>query len=243
MSIDAQIHKDAQETSVACAKTILDIFSKKLAAGRPHANIAVSGGSTPKLLFAELAKATVDWSKIHIFWVDERGVPPTDSQSNYKLTKETLLDAAHIPAANIHRIQAELDPKEAANLYVDDLRKFFSLKAGELPSFDIVHRGMGPDAHTASLFPGEPLIDDRDNIAGAVYVEKFKQWRITLLPGVLMNAERTLMLVAGADKAEPLEQVLYGPFEPKKYPCQIGVHNGHGVTWFLDEAAARKLKQ
>jgi 6-phosphogluconolactonase len=243
MSIDAQVHADAQETSAACARAILDVFSQKLASGRPHANIAVSGGSTPKLLFAELAKAKFDWTKAHIFWVDERGVPPTDSQSNYKLTKENLLDAAHIPAANIHRIQGELDPHVAAKLYVEDIVKFFGLKPGELPRFDIVHRGMGPDAHTASLFPGEPLIDDRTNIAGAAYVEKFKQWRVTLLPGVLMNAERTFMLVAGDDKAEPLEQVLYGSFEPKKYPCQIAVHNGHGVTWFLDKAAARLIQQ
>jgi 6-phosphogluconolactonase len=241
MSIHKHVYADPQETSAACAKKILQLLGEKLAHDS-KASLAISGGTTPKLLFGELAKAKFDWSKVHLFWVDERGVPPTDSQSNYKLAKENLIDAAHIPASNVHRIQAELAPDVAAKLYADDITQFFGLAKGAIPRFDIIHRGMGPDAHTASLFPGEAKIDDHTNITGEVYVEKFKQWRITLLPAVLEAAHHTIMLVAGADKAEPLKQVMYGAYEPKKYPCQIAVQKGGDVIWFLDEPAARLVK-
>jgi 6-phosphogluconolactonase len=240
MSLHAYVYDDAQRTATACSRKILELLNDALSR-EPRATIAISGGSTPKLLFAELAKANFDWSNVHIFWVDERCVPPTDPQSNYKLAKETLLDPARIPASNVHRIQGELDPQVAAGLYADEIRKFFALPPGQLPAYDIIHRGMGPDAHTASLFPGEPLIDDHENIAAAVYVEKFHQWRVTLLPGVLEAARQTVMLVAGDDKAEPLRSVLRGPYDPKKYPAQIATQDGRNVMWFLDRATARLL--
>ena len=192
-------------------------------------------------MFADLAKARFDWDKVHLFWVDERGVPPTDTQSNYKLAKESFLDPARFPNQNVHRIQAELAPDVAARLYADEIRSFFSLGPGELPRFDIIHQGMGPDAHTASLFPGEPAIDDLENLVAAVYVEKFHQWRITLLPGVLRAAKQTIMLVAGEDKAEPLRNALHGPYDPKKLPVQVSTYDGRNVMWFLDRAAAARL--
>ena len=235
------ISETAQEAAVQCAAEILELLRQSLDAN-PHATLAISGGSTPKLLFADLAESKFDWSRVHLFWVDERGVPPSDSQSNYKLAKETFIDPAHFPSANVHRIQAEVDAKEAARLYETEIRQFFSLAPGELPRFDIVHQGMGPDAHTASLFPGEPLIDDQKNIAAAVYVEKFHQWRITLLPGVLRAAKMTVMLVAGDDKAEPLRSVLSESDDPKKFPTQVAVNGRDNVVWFLDRAAARLLK-
>ena len=241
MSIHTFIYEDALEASAACARRTLDILQETLA-GESYATLAISGGSTPKLLFGELAKAHFDWSKVHLFWVDERGVPPTDDQSNYKLAKEHFIDPARFPARNVHRIQAELDPQRAAQLYADEIRSFFSLKPGEFPSFDIIHQGMGPDAHTASLFPGEPLIDDRENLVAAAYVEKLKQWRITLLPGVLLAARNTIMLVAGEDKAGPLHAVLAEPYAPKKYPTQIVTQSHGNVMWFLDKAAAREIR-
>ncbi len=192
-------------------------------------------------MFAELAKASFNWTRVHLFWVDERGVPPTDPQSNYRLAKESFLDPSGFPASNVHRIQAELDPQTAARRYADDLRAFFQLGPCEMPVFDIIHRGMGPDAHTASLFPGEPLIEDHTNLTAAVYVEKFKQWRITLLPGVLEAAATTIMLVAGEDKAEPLRSVLHGPYDPKQFPSQIATYGRDNVLWFLDRAAARRV--
>jgi len=240
MSIQSYIYEDPQQASAACAIRILQLLEEALGEGG-LATLAISGGSTPKLLFGELAKAGFDWRRVHLFWVDERGVPPTDPQSNYKLAKEHLIDPAGFPAENVHRIQAELDPKTAAQLYVEDMRNFFHLEPGAFPEFNIIHRGMGPDMHTASLFPGEPLIHDRQHLAAAAYVEKFHQWRITLLPGVLAAARNTIMLVAGGDKAEPLRTVLHEPYDPMKYPVQIATHDGHDVLWFLDKAAARLL--
>jgi 6-phosphogluconolactonase len=234
------ISETAQQAASQCAAKTLELLQQSLNAN-PRATLAISGGSTPKLMFAEMAQSKFDWSRVHLFWVDERGVPPSDSQSNYKLAKETFIDPAHFPSANVHRIQAELDAKEAARLYEGDIRRFFSLAPGNLPRFDIIHQGMGPDAHTASLFPGEPLIDDQKNVAAAAYVEKFHQWRITLLPGVLRAAKTTIMLVAGDDKAQPLRSVLEEPYDPKKFPTQVAVNERDNVLWYLDRAAARLL--
>ncbi len=140
-------------------------------------------------------------------WTNAR-CRPTDAQSNFKFAQDAWLRPGNFPAPNIHRVLAELDPPDAAARYVEDIQQFFGLAAGELPHFDVMHRGMGPDAHTASLFPGEPLIENRSGIAAAVWVEKFKQWRITLLPGVLLAARHTALLVAGADKTAALRSVL-----------------------------------
>ena len=111
-----------------------------------------------------------------------------------------------------------------------------------MPEFDVIHRGIGPDAHTASLFPGEPLIDDRRGLVAAVWVEKMKQWRITMLPGVLLAARHTAMLVCGADKAEPLRHIFDGPIDSKQYPAQLFAREGRGTVWFLDAAAARLIE-
>lgn len=242
MTVHSFVYENAQGASDACARKILEVLARALAT-QPRASLAVSGGSTPKMMFAEMAKASFDWSNVHLFWVDERMVPPTDSQSNYKLAKDFFIDAAHFPAANVHRVQGELPAKEAAQLYEDDIRAFFGLAPGAVPHFDIIHRGMGPDAHTASLFPGDPLIDDRKNLVAAAYVEKFHQWRVTLLPAVLEAARHTLMLAAGDDKAEPLRAVLREPYNPKLYPAQIATYDrdADGAMWFLDKPAARLI--
>ncbi len=240
MSFHASVFENAQEAASHCAAKILELLGAA-ASESGRATLAISGGSTPKLMFDELAKARFDWARVHLFWVDERGVPPTDPQSNYKLAKESFLDAADFPTVNVHRIQAELEPHTAAQMYVREIQEFFGLAAGQLPRFDIIHQGMGPDAHTASLFPGEPAIEDHKNIAAAVWVEKFHQWRITLLPGVLCAARQTVMLVAGEDKAEPLRLVLHETFEPKKYPTQVVTRDSRNVLWYLDRAAARRM--
>jgi 6-phosphogluconolactonase len=206
---------------------------------KPSATFAISGGTTPRLLFSRLAASGFDWSNVQIFWVDERCVPPDDKQSNYKLANETLIAPAKINSSNVHRVLGELEPKHAANRYVEEIIRFFG--SNGLPEFDLIHRGMGPDAHTASLFPGEPLIDNRADIADAVWVEKMKSHRVTLLPGVLLKARQTVLQVAGADKAEALYNVLRGPEDVKQYPCQLGTRGSDRAVWFLDKAAAAKL--
>jgi len=231
---------DANATAEAGAHHIIGLLDEVLA-GNEFATLAVSGGSTPKLMFQKMAATEFAWEKVHIFWVDERCVPPADDASNFKLGDEYLIRPAHIPQRNVHRVHGELAPSAAADRYAREVRDFFGLEGGEMPRFDVVHRGMGPDAHSASLFPGEPLIDDREGIAAAVYVDKLHSWRVTLLPGALLAAKHTVFVVAGDDKAEAVRAVFQEEYEPRKYPAQIASHHGRGVTWFLDEAAARLM--
>ena len=227
-------------TATAAAMRIAQII-KEVGSTTGRVSIAVSGGSTPKLLFQELLKLGVDWKIVHLFWVDERAVPPSDEQSNFRMTKEFLLDALTGVRPTVHRIEAELSPSEATRLYTDDIVSFFGLGAGEMPVFDIVQLGMGDDAHTASLFPGEPQIENQSGIAAALYVEKKKQWRITLLPGPIQLARHRICLLAGADKAEPLKSVLQGPADAARFPAQLA-NTKHGPTeWYVDEAAAALL--
>jgi 6-phosphogluconolactonase len=242
MSVRWHTAPDPRAAAESCAHHILSLLETALS-GRDFATLAVSGGSTPKYLFPVLAAAKVEWSRVHLFWVDERCVPPTDAASNYKLAEDYLIHPAHIPHQQVHRIIGEIDPQTAAARYSSEIRGFFGLDAGEMPQFDIVQRGMGPDAHTASLFPGDPLIDDREGIAAATFAKKFNQWRVTLLPGALLAAHHTVFLVAGEDKAEAVRAVFKEEYDPKKYPAQIASHHGRGVTWFLDQPAARLMDE
>jgi 6-phosphogluconolactonase len=237
MSVHWHTYPDANAAADACAHHIAGLLEEALA-GQELATLAVSGGSTPRRMFETLAASGFKWDRVHLFWVDERGVPPTDAASNYKLTYDHLIQRAHFPTRNIHRILGEMQPANAAKRYEEEIRDFFGLEEGEMPHFDVVHRGMGPDAHTASLFPGDPLINDREHIAGTTFAEKFKQWRITLLPGALLAAKHTVFLVAGDDKKEAVRAVFHEEYDPLKYPAQIASHHGRGVTWFLDQAAA-----
>ncbi|MBV9761749.1 MAG: 6-phosphogluconolactonase [Acidobacteriaceae bacterium] len=240
MTDNLHVNANAEESAEACAAYVTGILTQALTA-RPHAAFAISGGSTPKLLFSRLAKSSLDWSKIHIFWVDERCVPPTDDQSNFKMADETLLSPARISKYNIHRVHGEMTPDEAAIRYTEEIRHFFSLAAHELPAFDLIHRGIGPDAHTASLFPGDPLIANRSGIAAAVWVEKMHSHRVTLLPGVLLAGKQTVLQVAGQDKAEPMYNILKGPEDPFQFPGQLATRGSEKAVWFLDTAAASRL--
>jgi 6-phosphogluconolactonase len=237
MSVRWHALPDATAAAEACAHHVTNLLEEVLS-GQEFVTFAVSGGSTPKVLFQKLATAKVRWDHVHLFWVDERMVPPTDPASNYKLADDYLIKPAHISQRHVHRICGEMSPKTAAARYVEEIQDFFGLEEGEMPRFDVVHRGMGPDAHTASLFPGEPLIEDREGIAAAVFVPKFNQWRVTLLAGVLLAARHNVFLVTGPDKAEAVRAVFKEEYDPKQYPAQIASHHGRGVTWFLDEKAA-----
>ncbi len=233
MSAVRHVLPDASAAAGACAQRILALL-RDAEEKRQTAALAISGGSTPKLLFDRLSASGLPWSRVHLFWVDERCVPPTDDASNYKLALERLITPAGIPESNVHRIHGEIDPQEAARRYAAEIRSFFELGSTEFPRFDAVHLGMGPDAHTASLFPGQPLIEDREGIAAAVFAPQFDQWRVTLLPGVLQAARAAVFLVAGEDKRPALHAVLEGERDPGKYPAQIV---GSRAEWFLDSAA------
>lgn len=240
MSIHRHKYPDAIAAAEACARNILARLETAVA-GDGTATFAVSGGSSPVPMFQALARERFDWSRVHLFWVDERAVPPTDPQSNFKLADDYFIGPAHFPHRNVHPVEGDMRPDEAARRYADEVRAFFGIGPSDLPHFDVIHRGIGADAHTASLFPGEPLIEDREGIAAAVWVEKLEQWRITLLPGVLRAARNTVVLAVGADKAQAVRDTFETAYDPKRFPAQLGFHDGRVVTWFMDEAAAKLI--
>lgn len=229
-------YPDPEAAAQACCDYILAALSAARAL-RGTATLAVSGGSTPKLLFAAMAAQAFEWRGVHLFFVDERCVPPGHAMSNYGLAKRHLLDAVKLPDAQVHRILGEADPAQAAAKYAADIAAFFQTSA---PRFDVIQHGMGADAHTASLFPGEPLIHDAEGLAAAVYHREAKQWRVTLLPRVLQQARHTAFLVTGADKAIALQAVLAGAQDPMRFPAQLAALPGgdREIAWFVDEEAA-----
>ena len=201
MSVNWYAYSTPDDAAAHCAQRVLRELETALDAKRP-VSLAVSGGTTPRLMFGHLARTRFDWRQVHLFFVDERCVARDDAESNYRMCEESFIKPAHFPLSHVHRIKGELRPDDAARIYGEEIIDFFELAPGDLPAFDVIHRGMGPDAHTASLFPGEPLIDDREGICAAVWVPKIGKYRITLLPGVLLHARHTVVLAAGADKAE-----------------------------------------
>jgi 6-phosphogluconolactonase len=237
MSVRWYTYPDPASASEACARHITTLLEEALS-GQDHATLAISGGSTPELLFRCLAASDQRWARVHVFWVDERCVPPSEPRSNYRMAEERLLIPARIPMRNVHRIYGEFRAETAARRYSEEIREFFELAPGELPHFDVIHRGIGADGHTASLFPGSPLLDDREHLAAAVHVPQFGEPRVTLLPGVLLAARHTVFLVTGEDKAAAVRSVFHEEYDPHRYPAQMASHHGRRVAWFLDEAAA-----
>jgi 6-phosphogluconolactonase len=209
-------------------------------------SVAVSGGSTPKLLFELMAnpgfQGHIRWSNLHVFQVDERCVPPDDPQSNYRMIKHELLDAVPLPAENFHRMAAERpDRDQAAHEYADEIGRVLHPAQGEFPHFDLILLGMGPDGHTASLFPGSPALDERTAWVAPNFAAQLNSHRLTLTLPVLNAAAHVIFLVAGADKAETLRQVLEGP--PGKFPAQLIQPAKGSLSWFLDESAAHLLEK
>jgi 6-phosphogluconolactonase len=228
-----------------CRAAREEVLRRGVAAIAEHGRfaLALSGGSTPKILYASLAGADLDWSRVHLFFGDERCVPPDDEQSNYRMAREALISKIEIPAANVHRIQAELASVDEAVLhYQADLRAFFGLKEpSELPRFDLVLLGMGPDGHTASLFPGTSALDEDERLVAAPWVAKFGTHRITLTARVINHSACVMFLVAGKDKTETLKAVLEGPPLPRELPSQMIQPTEGELLWFVDRAAAQSL--
>jgi len=207
---------------------------------------ALSGGSTPRDLYSLLAsppyRDRLPWSAVHVFWGDERHVPPGDADSNFRMAREAMLDAVPLPPRNIHRIRAEEpDAEVAAKAYETELRDFFHLAPSPQdmwPRFDLILLGLGKDAHTASLFPGGEAVHESERLVVAPWVAAQNTFRITLTPPVLNHARLVAFLAAGDDKAEPLRAVLEGARDPERYPAQIVAGNR---LWLVDRAAARLL--
>ncbi|MEZ5352250.1 MAG: 6-phosphogluconolactonase [Bryobacteraceae bacterium] len=231
MSVHRFVENTAAEAAQACARQMITTLEQALA-GNDQATLAVSGGRSPIPVFAALAASGLPWDRLHLFLVDERCVPPNDQQSNGRMIEEAFIAPARFPHRNFHRVHTELPPGRAADQYARDIRHVFALESGQMPVFDLIHLGMGPDGHIASLFPGDPLIDDRDHIAEAAYVEKLTQWRVTLLAGVLLQARHTVVFAPGRDKSDVTRRVFEDDFDPRALPAQIPAHLGRGVSWF-----------
>jgi 6-phosphogluconolactonase len=207
--------------------------------------IALSGGSTPRNLYtliAANASATLPWSQMFFFWGDERHVAPDNPDSNYRMAKEALLSKVPVPPANIFPVPAENpDATQAAEIYEQTLRRFFAVAPGEFPRFDLILLGMGPDGHTASLFPETPALQEKSRLVVANGVEKLGSSRITFTLPLLNAARRVAFLVSGTDKAAALHEVLEGNAPAEKYPSRLVQPREGKVTWFVDRAAASEL--
>jgi 6-phosphogluconolactonase len=205
--------------------------------------LALSGGSTPRGLHQELVRSfrsSLAWEQVFFFWSDERHVPPTDADSNYRMADETLLSKLAVPADHVCRIPAELaDAQRAAANYEESLRAFFRPAADGFPRFDFVVLGVGGDGHTASLFPGTAALKEQKRWVVANWVEKLHTFRITFTYPLLNHAARVMFLVSGVEKADIVRKALKEP--AADLPCQrVRPHDG-GLEWFLDKGAAMKL--
>ena len=238
-----EVFADAAELARGAARHFAELATQHVKQSGQF-TVALSGGSTPKALFSLLAEApfadTLPWSSIFLFWGDERCVPPDHPDSNYHMTRETLLSKVPIPNENVFRIPAEDNDHDLAALNYETALKLF-FQSNEPPRFDLVFLGMGADGHTASLFPQTAALHSTGRIAVANYVPKLQAHRITLTAETINRAEHVIFLIAGPDKAAPLKEVLTGAYQPETYPSQLIAPNTGSLLWLVDEAAASLL--
>jgi 6-phosphogluconolactonase len=234
-------YKDGEALSVAAAKWVADRITDTLRT-KDRFTIALSGGSTPKRLHELLAQApykeTLDWSRLHVFWGDERAVPFEDSRNNAKMAYDTLLDFVPVPAAQIHVMRTDISPEQSAAEYEKILHDYFD----KTPySFDLVLLGMGDDGHTLSLFPGMEIVHEEKAWAKSFWLQAQNMSRITLTKTIVNKSACVAFLTAGTAKAHALNEVLRGVYNPDLYPSQEIKPAGE-LHWFVDDAAAAGLK-
>ncbi len=246
LRIKYYVEPDAGALARRAAQYFVEMVNEAVDA-RGRARIAISGGSTPKAAFRLLAdpgqrfRAAMPWDKLDLYWVDERTVPPDDPDSNYRMTKENLLSRVPLAAEQVHRMEGELEPEAAAARYESELRNSFKLEGAESPRFDLISLGMGPDGHTASLFPHTAALHEMGRMVTANHVPQLDTWRITLTWPVINHASSVFFLIAGADKAERVGEVFMGPRDPERLPSQLIWPSSGILTLFLDKAAAALL--
>ena len=222
-------------------------MAEEAVAARGRARIAISGGSTPKAAFTLLGdpaqpwRARMPWDRLDLYWVDERCVPPDHPDSNYRMTREALLDHAPLKPNQIHRMEGELEPEAAAARYESELRNAFRLEGAQTPTFDLIQLGMGPDGHTASLFPHTQALNELGRLAVANHVQNKDAWRVTLTWPVINHGRSVFFLIGGPDKAAILHEVLLGPRDVERLPSQLIRPAGGILTLILDRAAAALL--
>ena len=242
MSLEIKIVSDSAELNRVAAHEFKNSVDSAIAANGRFA-VALSGGNTPRSVYSLLAsdyKTALPWDKVHIFFGDERSVPPDHPDSNYRMANEALFAKIAIPAGNVHRVRTELAPDAAAEDYDRQLRDFFNLSSGAWPRFDLVLLGLGEDGHTASLFPGSSALEEKSRLVAATWVERMKTFRITLTYPVLNHAAAVEFLISGAGKAQILSQVLSSS-SGATYPAQRIKPERGRLLWLVDDDAARLL--
>ncbi|MBM2846306.1 MAG: pgl [Bacteroidetes bacterium] len=212
---------------------------------RGTASLVLSGGTTPRRVYELLTTSSfakrIEWSAVHLFWGDERCVPPHSPESNYRMVREAFLDRAAIPPSNIHRIETELPPETAAARYEEEVRQAIPQDGRTLPAFDLIMLGLGEDGHTASLFPGTQALEERDRLVTCVYVERLETYRITMTFPLINNARNILFLVSGKGKAEIVRNILTGG--DAVYPAQMVRPVSGNLVWMVDSDAASLLEK
>lgn len=233
------VYADATTLAQAAADLCVTLAHEAIQA-RGRFAVALSGGSTPRAMHGHLSRRPVAWARVQVFWSDERCVPPDHEYSNYRMARETLLDHIPIPAENVHRLRGEAAPAQAAAEYEAELRLAFP---GQ-PRFDLIVLGLGDDGHTASIFPGTSAVQEQ---ARWVVAQEHNfpppplVSRLTFTPPLINAAANVVFLVAGASKAERLQDVLHGPHRPEVLPAQVVRPTDGQLIWMVDEAAAKRL--
>lgn len=239
------IYSDADTLSQEAAQYIVRVATESIASHRRF-TLALSGGSTPKKLYtllgAEPYRSQIDWALVDIFWSDERCVPPGNAESNYLMAQQVLLSKIPIPANQIHRMPADQTDRNAAS-YAYTLEMQQTIGSDGVPIFDLIQLGMGPEGHTASLFPHQPSLHEQQRLVMPVSVPKPPPDRLTFTPRLLNAAKHVLFLVTGAEKQDAVKVVLEGDYQPDEYPAQIVQPAKGEVTWMLDTQAAEKLQR
>ncbi|MFZ5592930.1 MAG: 6-phosphogluconolactonase [Pseudomonadota bacterium] len=237
------IHDTAEALHHACAQRFAELATQAIAA-RGQFHVALSGGTTPRSLYQRLATpqfaSRIDWRRVHVWFGDERTVPPDHPDSNYRMARESLLDHVPIPPAQVHRIEAEKEG--GADDYEALLNEYIAASETAVPQFDLVLLGLGPDGHIASLFPDTAILRERDRLVAAVWVAKLNTWRISLTLPVIDNARHVLLLVAGTGKAEIVREIFTDAPRAVPYPVQMLAPAG-ALEWHLDAAAAQYLSR
>jgi len=246
LQINYVVEPDPAALAWRAALHLTELVEEAVAA-RGRARIAISGGSTPRATFALLANPQhpflnrMPWNGLELFWVDERTVPPDHEESNFRMTRETLLDHVGLRPDQVHRIQGELEPEVAAAEYEFDLRRSFRLEGAEAPRFDVIALGMGDDGHTASLFPHTDAVHEMGRLVAANQVPQKDTWRVTLTWPVINHAREVFFLIEGAAKAPVLKEVFTGPRDVERLPSQLIWPASGILTLILDRAAAAQL--
>jgi len=242
--ISPTIFKDSPTLHIAAADYFLKIYQKCIEEKNVF-HVALSGGTTPKYLFQLLAKSPyaekINWSKVHIYFGDERFVPHTHDDSNFKMASQALLEHVELPQANIHQVATDLaNAHLAAENYQSIMNEFLSKDANGTPQFDLVLLGLGPDGHTASLFPDTDILQQHKKLCDAVFVKKFNSWRISITFPVINHAKHILLLSEGDGKVDIVKELVNIEQNEKKYPVQM-IKPENEMCWYIDKAAAKGL--